>query len=193
MAVAVDLSTRIVRVGTGTGVLSEKDVATSIRFGAMPDDTGLVAIIDLEGTKPTPAALRQLLVPMREAMHGWGNVAYVISSADEATREIIGWIANANDVGVYVTSSPEHLADAEPAGELSASEAHTLDELNRLGGTLTASDLSVWIGLPKTAAGNRLVNLARKGYVLRVQRPRQKGDLFVDPRTIRPHSAVLTN
>jgi len=117
MAVAVDLSTRIVRVGTGTGVLSEKDVATSIRFGAMPDDTGLVAIIDLEGTKPTPAALRQLLVPMREAMHGWGNVAYVISSADEATREIIGWIANANDVGVYVTSSPEHLADAEPAGE----------------------------------------------------------------------------
>lgn len=190
----VELSTRIVHVGTGTGVLSEHQVVTWIRSeDARGHDPGTVTIIDLQGTKPTPGALLELVVPLREAMQGWGNVAYVISSADDATREIIGWIADANDIGVYVTSSPERLAEAEPAGELSPAEAHTLEQMKRMGGTLTAADLSVWIDVPKTAAGNRLVNLARKGYVLRIQQSGQKGDLFIDPRSIRPHSPVKTN
>jgi hypothetical protein len=187
----VELSTRIVAVGTGTGVLSEHQVASWIRSeDAREQDPGTVMIIDLQGTKPTPGALLELVVPLREAVHGWGNVAYVISSSDHATREIIGWIADANEIGVYVTSSPERLAEAEPAGELSPAEAHTLEQMKRMGGTLTASDLSVWIDVPKTAAGNRLVNLARKGYVLRIQQSRQKGDLFVDPRSIRPASPI---
>ena len=45
-----------------------------------------------------------------------------------------------------------------------------------------ASDLADRAGIEATAAGNRLVNLVRKGYVYRWERPRREGDLFVDPR-----------
>ena len=47
---------------------------------------------------------------------------------------------------------------------------------------MTASALASAVGLQPTAANNRLVNIERKGFVLRVKRGRDEGDLFVDPR-----------
>jgi len=50
----------------------------------------------------------------------------------------------------------------------------TLQVLHRVGATVTASNFGVRVGIEATTAGNRLVNLAKKGYVHRIERSRVK-------------------
>ena len=51
-------------------------------------------------------------------------------------------------------------------------------------GTVTALGLAEQVNIEKTAAGNRLVSLQKKGYLQRVEQPHPAGDLFVDPRSV---------
>ena len=184
-------ATKIVRLGEGTDMLQDGQIVWKMKHDFEDSGDGLVALIDFGTVAPTTRVLREFFVPFREATNAHANVSYVLSSSDPATREVLSWMADANDLGMYITSSPEFLRDAEPAGDISAAEAETLEQLKRLGGTLTAAELAEWMGLEATAAGNRLVNLARKGYVLRIQRPRRQGDQFIDPRTVSPHTQLF--
>ena len=67
---------------------------------------------------------------------------------------------------------------------LTARDRETLGLVFEAGGTVHASGLANQVGIEKTAAGNRLVSLQKKGFVQRVERPHPAGDLFVDPRSL---------
>ena len=56
--------------------------------------------------------------------------------------------------------------------------------VSQAGGTVTALSLAEQVNIEKTAAGNRLVTLQKKGYLQRVEQPHPAGDLFVDPRSV---------
>ena len=51
-------------------------------------------------------------------------------------------------------------------------------------GPLPPFDFAEQVNIEKTAAGNRLVSLQKKGYLQRVEQPHPAGDLFVDPRSV---------
>ncbi len=53
------------------------------------------------------------------------------------------------------------------------------------GGTVTAAGLAAKVSIEKTAAGNRLASLQKKGYLQRMVLPHPASDLFVDPRSVR--------
>jgi hypothetical protein len=78
------------------------------------------------------------------------------------------------------------LAEAEAVGVLTATERETLEILRQLGGRVTVANFADASGLEPSAATNRLVNVAQKGFVHRVERPRRDGLLFVDPRVGMP-------
>ena len=69
-------------------------------------------------------------------------------------------------------------------GLLTARDRETLDLVAEAGGTATALSLSEQVSIEKTAAGNRLVSLHKKGYLQRVPQPHPAGDFFVDPRSV---------
>lgn len=144
-----------------------------------------IGILHLGDLRPTPSVLRQLIVPIGEDIRDgrYGLFSFVVSSSDGATRQVIGDIAAANSLPVFITSSPAHLEEAVPAGVLTANERGTLDTVFRAGGTVTVAEIAKVNDLEQTTAGNRLVNLQRKGYLQRIERPHPEGDQFVDPRT----------
>src|SRR5207302_1521622 len=83
---------------------------------------------------------------------------------------------------VSFSTTPYEVAEAEPAMALSPTEAETLSAVAALGGSTDAAQLASRLGLRHTAATNRLVGLADKGYLQRKKRSGRSGDLFVDPR-----------
>ena len=108
-----------------------------------------------------------------------------ISSEDEDTRSVIGDVAASRNVALFVCSSFDDLDDAEPVGVLTARDRETLNVVSEVGGTATALSLAEQVSIGKTAAGNRLTSLHRKGYLQRVVQLHPAGDLFVDPRSVR--------
>jgi uncharacterized membrane protein len=151
--------------------------------GAVTPLTSMVIAID--GT-PTanPGPLRELVLPIAQAIRGgvYGQTVLFVSSAMDGVGDYLQDLAFANDVGLYWSENPDDLESARPVGDLTPTERSTLGLLKDVGGRATASDLAERAGIEATAAGNRLVNLVRKGYVYRWERPRSEGDLFVDPR-----------
>ena len=85
---------------------------------------------------------------------------------------------------MFVCSSSNELEHAEPVGVLTAKDHETLSLVSEAGGTVTTLAFADHVGIEKTAAGNRLVSLQKKGYLQRVERPHPAGDLFVDPRSV---------
>ncbi len=65
-----------------------------------------------------------------------------------------------------------------------SSTASPMRLVSQAGGTVTALSLAEQVNIEKTAAGNRLVSLQKKGYLQRVEQPHPAGDLFVDPRSV---------
>lgn len=110
-----------------------------------------------------------------------GISPFVVNSEDDATRSIISDIAAAKDIGIFVSSSPRQLEDAEPVGNLTIKDRETLQLVLQAGGTVTAAELSI----EPTTAGNRLIALNKKGYLQRVERPHPVGDQFLDARSVR--------
>jgi hypothetical protein len=120
----------------------------------------------------------------------YGEFTFVMTSEDEATRGVISDIAASQNVAMFVASSPTDLSNAEPVGGLTANDRVTLDLILKAGGTVTATQFAQEAGIEQTTAGNRLVSLHRKGYLHRVERPHPTGDLFADPRSVRPGQAA---
>ena len=146
----------------------------------------MLGVVHIGAARPTPAVLRNMVVTIGEDVKAgrYGDFSFFICSEDEDTRSVIGDIAASKDVAVFVCSSSSELEYAEPVGLLTAKDHETLRLVSEAGGTVTAMGLANHVGIEKTAAGNRLVSLQRKGYLQRVERPHPAGDLFVDPRSV---------
>jgi len=186
----------VVTVGTGAHVWVDPEAAAIRRDSEFPPVSSgapRISILDFGDIVPTPAALREFLVPLGEGVRAgrYGTTfSLFVTTPDDATREFVQYLSNARDFPIYIAPSVERLGEATPAGELTATERETLDVLARAGGTLTATQFASSTGTGVTTAGNRLINLARRGYVLRIPQSGRAGDLFVDPRTLRPYSAL---
>jgi hypothetical protein len=146
-----------------------------------------LGILDLGNIRPTPPVLRDLIVGVGEDVRDgrYGNFTVIVAAANDATRDMVTWIAEANDLPLFVSRSPVELETAEPVGSITRNEQDTLRVLLLSGGTLSAADLAARLEIEETAAGNRLVNLHKKGYVQRIAQAHPKGDLFADARSVR--------
>ncbi len=107
-----------------------------------------------------------------------------VSTAHAGLADFVNDMAGANDVGLFLSTSSDNLEDARSLGDLTTTERATLELLKHFGGQATAAQLAERAGIEDTAAGNRLVNLVKKGYLYRFERTRREGNLFVDPRCV---------
>lgn len=141
--------------------------------------------LDLTDWVPTVEALVELVVPLARNMRSGalGPLSLVVCTADGATREVLRALATADDLALFVAPAPERLAEAEPFGRLTETERRTLETLHSLGGAVSVSAFAEATGLAAPAATNRLVSVADKGFVRKLDRPRPAGALFIDPRS----------
>lgn len=150
--------------------------------------------MDLNSVWPSPDVLRELLVPagqeVRSGSHGL--VALAIGAGNVSLRQLIEAMATREQLPLYISWSaePQQVAEAVPAGDLTATERETLDTVVLMGGRVAAADLARRLNLNSTTAGNRLVNLVTKGYLRRQSRPGREGDLFIDPRFASPEQSL---
>lgn len=190
MTKPIPFDIRFVPAGTGSAVWDDPHVDQLIhRF--MPPDRNhgpMLGVLHMGATRPTPRVLRTLVVTVGEDVKAgrYGSCfSLFISSEDEDTRSVIGDVAASRNVALFVCSSFDDLDDAEPVGVLTARDRETLNLVSEAGGTATALSLAKKVSIGKTAAGNRLASLHRKGYLQRVVQPHPAGDFFVDPRSVR--------
>lgn len=177
-------------IGTG-GVVNDLARVHELRDKNLMPPTGRVwprqLVLDLTGADFTPSALETLIIPLgqRLASGAGGDVAgLVLATPDPALARAIGLLAQEHKFPFFIarSSRPEDVQHAVPAGELTPSEAETLEQIARNGGRTTVADLAERLEIEPTAANNRLVNLTRRGFVYRVERNRRQGAEFVDPR-----------
>lgn len=196
MSCAISFEIKFVPAGTGPGVLDDPDVDQIIsNFMPFGRSHGpMLGFLHIGAARPTPGVLRKLVVTVGEDVKAgrYGNCSLFICSEDEDTRSVIGDVAASSDVALYVTTSLAELSQAEPAGVLTENDRETLRIVLQAGGTANAVDLAAKVDIEKTAAGNRLVSLQKKGYLQRVRRPHPIGDLFVDPRSVHFASQWVT-
>ena len=179
---------KFVPVGTGTGV-SDNPYADQLVQRFMPAHRRhgpMLGVLQFGAVRPTPVVLRNMIVNVGEDVRAgrYGDFSLFVCSEDEDTRSVIGDIATAQNIAMFVCASSSELGDAEPVGMLTPNDVETLELVADTGGTVTALSLADHIGIEKTAAGNRLVSLQKKGFLQRVKRPHPEGDLFVDPRSV---------
>src|SRR5262249_40185066 len=98
----------------------------------------MIGILYLGALRPTPSVLKDVIVTIGEDVRAgrYGNFPFVVSSEDAATRSVVADIASAQDLAIFVSSSPTHLQEAKPAGDLTAKERETLSLVFRAGGTV---------------------------------------------------------
>ena len=184
----IKFAVKFVPVGTGQMVYDHPNVGQIVkRF--MPKDRQhppMVGIIHFGAVRPTPNVLQDIVVEIGEDTRAgrYGNFTFVVSSEDDATRNIITNIASAQDLPIFVSSSPVRLENAEPAGGLTTKDRETLSLVLEVGGTVTAGELAQHLGTEATTIGNRLNALHKKGYLQRLERPHPLGDQFIDARSI---------
>ncbi len=188
MSATIPFDVKFVPAGTGSAVWDDPYVDQLVhRF--MPHDREhgpMLGLLHMGAARPTPGVLRNLVVTVGEDVKAgrYGNFSFFICSEDEDTRNVISDVATARNVALFVCSSSADLEDAEPVGVLTAKDRETLRLVSQAGGTVTALALAKYVDIEKTAAGNRLVSLQKKGYLQRVEQPHPAGDLFVDPRSV---------
>lgn len=184
----IHFDVKFVPAGTGSAVWDDPHADRVVqRF--MPRNRNrepTIGILHLGALRPTPSVLRDVIVTIGEDVRAgrYGNFTFVVSCEDAATRSVVSDIATAQDLAMFVSSSPTYLAQAEPVGDLTARERETLSVVLVAGGTLTAAQLATQLGIEQTTAGNRLIGLHKKGYLQRIVRPHPFGDEFVDPRSV---------
>ena len=188
MVQEIKFDVRFVPAGTGS-VVWDDPYADRVIERFMPPERRhgpMLGVMHIGGLRPTPAVLRNMVVTVGEDVKAgrYGDFSFFICSEDEDTRSVIADIAASQNVALFVCPSSSELDLAEPVGLLTARDHETLGLVSKAGGTVTALDFAEQVGIEKTAAGNRLVALQKKGYLQRVQRPHPAGDLFVDPRSI---------
>ena len=189
MADPIRFDVKFVPAGTGSVVWDDPHADRVIQRFMPPERQHgpMLGILHIGAVRPTPAVLRKLVVAVGEDIKvgRYGDFSFFICSEDEDTRSVIGDIAVSKNVSMFVCSSSSDLKHAEPVGALTAKDHETLRLVSEAGGTVAAADFANQVGIEKTAAGNRLVSLQKKGYLQRVERPHPAGDLFVDPRSVR--------
>ncbi|MGH9511438.1 MAG: hypothetical protein ACRD2U_04810 [Terriglobales bacterium] len=139
--------------------------------------------INLEGGFFAPGALKEMLVPLGQAVRNgtYGSAALVVVSSDEGIVEFLEALAENHELPIFLSASPNApLSQARPIGSLTTAEMQTYGLIRSAGGEVTSSGVADLAGIEVNAAVNRLSALARKGYVHRVSRPRREGDTFVD-------------
>jgi hypothetical protein len=189
----ITFDVKFVNAGTGSAVWDDPNATGSwnrVIERIMPRDRRhgpMIGILNLSKLRPTPIILRDVIVGIGEDVRAgrYGNFTFVVSSEDDATRNVISDIAASKDVAIFVSSSPSHLEDAEPAGNLTIKDRETLGFVLQAGGTVTAAELAEQLSIEPTTAGNRLIALNKKGYLQRVERPHPVGDQFLDARSVR--------
>ncbi len=196
---AVNYDVRFVPAGTGPAVWDDPYADQMVQRFMPPErkHAPMLGVINMDAVRPTPAVLRSVVVSVAEDIKAgrYGSCSLFVCSQDEDTRSVIGDIAGSQDVAVFLCSTYKDLEYAEPVGALTIRDHETLDLVFEAGGTVNAGQLAERVGIEKTAAGNRLVSLQKKGFVQRVERPHPTGDLFIDPRSLvhGPVEAVPTS
>lgn len=144
-----------------------------------------VLVLDLAGIVLTPAGLQELILPLAQRVRGgeYGTVRLVIATVDPGVADFVRYMAQAHQLPLYLSASPFDLSKGTPIGSLTQTESRTLDTIVTLGGQVTASMLAETEGLRPSAATNRLVNLHRGGYLVRLPRGRNEGDVYIEPRS----------
>ena len=176
------------RVQADPLLLKDQDVAAGIRdyIGAQlhSSDSPQILVLDLGGSAYTPLALQELILPLAQRIRGgeYGIMRLVISTSNPGVGNHIRYMAQAHELPLYVSPSP-NLWEGHPVGGLTETERGTLDTITAFGGRLTASSLAAIDGIRPSAATNRLVNLDREGYLLRQPRGRREGDFYFEPRS----------
>jgi MarR family len=180
---------RVIRLSTG-GVLIDRDHAAYKGHFAVPPapvKSPETFVVDLEADRSEILALQTLLLPLAERVRNgfYGPVRLVISSSDPGVALLVDYLAAKHSLPIFLSkgSSAEAIRAARPAGNVTTTEVATLDAiLNSEGVGLTASALAERFGIELTAAGNRLVNLEKRGLVYRLRQPGREADRFIDPR-----------
>ncbi len=172
-----------------TGDLSDPQTAARVRDSWIPATAfrrPTTLVLDLSGKLLSPSALKELIVTLGQRIRAgmYGDARMVVATSDAAVQEMCALLARRYQIPLYLAGSPaaEDVLYAIPAGDLTEADVETLEEVRASGSVITVSALAGAVGLQATAANNRLVNVERKGFVLRVRRGRDEGDLFVDPR-----------
>jgi hypothetical protein len=186
---AIRFDVKVIPAGTGSAVWDDPHAENIIQRFMPPDRKHgpMIGILHLGALRPTPGVLRDVVVCIGEDNRAgrYGNFTFVVSAEDADTRSIVGDIAAAQDLAIFVSSSSTDLQHAEPVGALTAKDRETLSFVFDVGGTVTATDFATQLGIEQTTAGNRLTALHRKGFLQRIDRPHPFGDQFVDPRSVR--------
>jgi hypothetical protein len=173
-----------------SGVWSNKQVADESRRGIgtpAGTRTPVVYMVDLTDVQPTVEVLEGYLLPLAQDIklgkYGQSS-SLVVSTRNPSIRHFVELLAVQHSLPIFLaeSTSPLQLAEAQPAGHLTATEQETLDAVAAFGGRVQASQVATRLRLQHTAATNRLVSLAGKGYLYRVSRPGRAGDMFLDPR-----------
>lgn len=143
-----------------------------------------VLVVNLEGRFPSADIVLDLVVRLgREVASGrHGEMSLVLATPDPALGSVVRALAEANDVPLFLAPSVDEIELAEPVGRLTAADLETLRVLSELGGRASVANVAKAAAIDHTAAGNRLAALDKKQLVLRVDRPRRQGNVYLDPR-----------
>lgn len=171
-----------------TGQLLDPQLTANMRenlLKALKRNSGEVVVLDLGGAVFTPGSLHEFLLPLTRRIQSkeLGFSVLVVIAQDPGVAEFVRMLGLTYDIPLYVADSPlTRLAQAEPVGRLTPTEKATIETLAALGGKATVAAFADRLQLQVTAAGNRLINLTRRGYLHREARSRREGDTFIDPR-----------
>lgn len=165
---------------TGEGVPEQVRFQLDNLMGATPR---AVLLVDFKDARVMTDTLVDILTPLARAVRGArrGELLLVVATSEPGVAQVAEMFAVAEDVPMFVTNSIEEIARARPVGKLTPAESDSLQWMDRLGGRVTVSGFARAADLEQTAAGNRLANLSRRGYVQRVPRSRRDGDEYVTP------------
>ncbi|MCY4421286.1 MAG: hypothetical protein OXC42_08615 [Gammaproteobacteria bacterium] len=188
MSQKISFEVKFIPAGTGSVVWDDPH-AKQVVHRFMPQDRRhgpMLGVLHIGEARPTPHVLREVVVKVGEDIKAgrYGDLSFFVCSLDEDTKSVIGDIAASRNVAMFLSSSLTDLKHAEPIGGLTAKDHETLSLVLEAGGTVSAVEFALQVGIEKTAAGNRLVSLHKKGYLQRLERPHPVGDLFIDARSV---------
>jgi len=177
------------------GAFHDRRAAAACRDHYFPQtvaETPRVRFLNLEGAFVEIGALQEMLLPVCQGIRAgiYGKLAIGVITSDESVANFVSYLAKEYHVPLFVSNSIEEFSrHARPVGDLTQAEVETFDVVSSLGGMVTSAGLAEATGLEPAAAGNRLANVEKKGYVFRISRSRREGDLFMAPN-IEPHPAA---
>jgi hypothetical protein len=153
-------------------------------FPLTVSETPRVRFFNLEGVFPEIGVLQELLLPLCQGIRAgvYGKLAVGVITSDESIANFVSYLAKEYHVPLFVSSSVQQFSRfARPVGDITQAEIETFNVVGGLGGMVTGAGLAEATGLEPAAAGNRLANVVKKGYIFRIERSRPQGDLFMTP------------